>query len=114
MAISLNISTFSTVYLDKYGYLLPTEHWDRYVGALIARNIMPVSLTEDHWRIVEYLRQYYLKFGIVPPVKKLCRDTGFSLRLIHKLFPSGIAKGACKIAGIPSIVFSHPCTYYYP
>ncbi len=114
MVVSLNIFTIATAYLDEYGYLLPTEKWDRGVGKIIACEIMQVSLTEDHWRIVEYLRQYYLKFGIVPPVKKLCRDTGFSLRQIYNLFPPGIARGACRIAGIPSIVFRHPLTSLYP
>ncbi len=58
------------------------------------------EMTENHWRVVNCLRDYYLKFGIAPKVRKLCRETGFSLKEICAMFPSGPAKGACKIAGL--------------
>jgi len=101
-------------HLDEEGYLMPLETWDRNVGWLLAREVMPGKLTEDHWRVVEYIRRYYLKFDIVPPVRKLSRDTGFRLSSIYKLFPTGMAKGACRIAGIPSAVFNLPQTVLYP
>ena len=91
-----------------------SNKWNRYVGKVIVDGVVPGSLTEDHWRIIEYLQQYYLKFGSLPPIRKLCRDTGFSLRAIFKLFPSGIARGACVIAGIPSTAFHHPSMHLYP
>jgi len=34
-------------------------------------------------------------------VRKVCKNTGLSLKKIFELFPSGPAKGACKIAGLP-------------
>jgi len=37
-------------------------------------------MTEDHWKVVKYLRTYYLEFKIAPMVRKLCKETGFSLR----------------------------------
>ncbi len=110
--IILNI--IARAYLDEEGYLMPLERWDRNVGTLLAYGVVPGGLTEDHWKVVVYLRQYFLRFHIVPPIRKLCRDTGFSLTRIYKLFPSGISKGACRIAGIPSRVFAHPLTCLYP
>ena len=103
-----------TAYLDEEGYLLPLEGWDRNVGRLLARGVVPGGLTDDHWKIVEYLRYYYLVFGMVPPIRKLCRDTGIRLARIYKMFPTGVARGACRIAGIPGCVFLHPLTCYYP
>ena len=47
------------------------------------------------------LRNYYLQFGIAPMVRKVCKDTGFKLNQIYVLFPSGPAKGGCKLAGLP-------------
>ena len=49
---------------------------------------------------MNYLRDYYQKFGIAPMVRKLCKETGFKLKYIYELFPSGPAKGACKVAGL--------------
>jgi len=34
-------------------------------------------------------------------VRKVCKETGFKLKEIYDLFPSGPAKGACKLAGLP-------------
>jgi len=34
-------------------------------------------------------------------VRKMCKETGFKLNEIYTLFPSGPAKGACKLAGLP-------------
>ena len=59
------------------------------------------EMTEEHWKVVNYLRDYYLEFGIAPMIRKLCKETGFKLKQIYELFPSGPAKGACKIAGLP-------------
>ena len=47
------------------------------------------------------LRQYYADNGIAPMVRRLCKETGCSLQRIYELFPSGPAKGACKVAGLP-------------
>ena len=59
------------------------------------------ELTESHWKVINYLRNYYLQFGIAPMIRKLCKETGFKLNEIYQLFPSGPAKGACKLAGLP-------------
>ena len=88
--------------VDREGFMNDTEKWTSEIAEILAREEVPGGLTEDHWRIIVYLRQYYLEIGCVPPVRKIVRDTGYGLRQIQKLFPNGLAKGACRIAGIPS------------
>ena len=51
--------------------------------------------------MINYIRGYYLQFGIAPMIRKLCKESGFKLNEIYALFPSGPAKGACKLAGLP-------------
>jgi dissimilatory sulfite reductase related protein len=34
-------------------------------------------------------------------IRKVTKDTGFPLKRIYELFPTGPAKGACKLAGLP-------------
>ena len=58
------------------------------------------ELTEEHWKLIDYIREYYAQFGIAPMIRKMCKDTGFDLKKIYALFPSGPAKGACKLAGL--------------
>lgn len=93
----------STLNLDDDGFLRQPEIWTRDVAQLLAQGEVPGDLTEDHWKVVDYLRRYYLEFDGAPPVRMLRRDTGFNLQSICRLFPSGLTKGACRIAGIPRI-----------
>ncbi|MDQ7835963.1 MAG: TusE/DsrC/DsvC family sulfur relay protein [Humidesulfovibrio sp.] len=44
---------------------------------------------------------YYKKNGIAPMVRILSKVTGYKLKEIYELFPSGPGKGACKMAGLP-------------
>ena len=98
--------------VDEDGFMVETEAWTKDIAEILSREEVPAGLTKDHWAIIDYMRQYYLDCGSVPPVRMLSRDTGFALRRIKELFPHGLTKGACKIAGIPRIAIRP--SYLYP
>ena len=87
--------------VDEDGFITNPELWNQEVASALATTESVENMTESHWKIVNYLREYYLEFGIAPMIRKLCKQTGFSLKEIYELFPSGPAKGACKVAGLP-------------
>jgi len=87
--------------LDRDGYLVDADKWTREVAEILAQREAPQSLSEDHWRVIDFLRQYYLEMGSAPPVRLLARKTGLSLRDLKKLFPDGLARSACKYSGMP-------------
>jgi dissimilatory sulfite reductase related protein len=89
------------VELDEDGFLNDPADWNNDMAAYFATVEEVDALTEDHWKLINYLRDYFQKFGVAPMVRKLCKDTGFSLKEVYDLFPTGPAKGACKIAGLP-------------
>ena len=86
--------------VDEDGFMEEPEKWDEAVAAALATTEGVQELTEDHWKIVHYLRDYYAKYGIAPMIRKLCKESGYPLKQIYELFPSGPAKGACKVAGL--------------
>ena len=86
--------------VDEEGFLLKPESWSRDIAEILAEGETPGELTEDHWMIIDFMREYYLEFGCVPPVRMLARRTGLSLRRTKELFPKGLTHGACKYAGI--------------
>ena len=90
-----------SIEVDEDGFMAAPENWSESVAAAIATTEGVEGLTEEHWKVVNYLREYYLKFGVAPMIRKLCKETGFKLNKIYELFPSGPAKGACKVAGLP-------------
>ena len=91
-----------TFEVDDNGFIQETHRWNEEVAAALAATVGVDELTKDHWKVVHYLRNHYLEFEIAPMVRKLCKQTGFTLKKIYELFPTGPAKGACKVAGMPT------------
>ena len=79
--------------IDEDGFIQDPDQWDEAVAASLAITEGVDNLTEEHWVVVNYLRNYYLKFGIAPMIRKVCKETKFDLKKIYELFPSGPAKG---------------------
>jgi tRNA 2-thiouridine synthesizing protein E len=90
-----------SISVDEDGFMQEPESWTEDVAKALATTEGVADLAENHWKVVNYLRKYYLDFGVAPMIRKLCKETGFSLKEIYELFPSGPAKGACKVAGLP-------------
>jgi tRNA 2-thiouridine synthesizing protein E len=88
--------------LNEEGFLARSELWDQEIARFLARQAEGIEqLTEEHWKIINYIRNYYLQKGQAPVIRKMVNETGISLKHIYELFPSGPAKGACKVAGLP-------------
>jgi tRNA 2-thiouridine synthesizing protein E len=87
--------------VDDDGFMEEPDQWNDDVALVLASTEGVSELTEEHWVVVNYLREYYAQFGIAPMIRRLCRETKFTLQHIYQLFPSGPAKGACKVAGLP-------------
>lgn len=90
-----------TIEVDEDGFIQQPDLWDEEVALALAKTEGVEELTDDHWHLVKYLRDYYLEFGVAPMIRKVVKQTGFKLDRIYELFPSGPAKGACKAAGLP-------------
>ena len=87
--------------VDEDGFLCDPGQWSEAVAAALAKMEEVEELGEGHWKIIRYLRDYYRDFGVAPMIRKLCKETGFSLQEVYQLFPSGPATGHCKRAGLP-------------
>jgi TusE/DsrC/DsvC family sulfur relay protein len=87
--------------VDDNGFLQEPEKWNEDIAKAYAEKEGVTELTEGHWKVINYLREYYLQYGICPMVRKLRKRTGTSLQQLWELFPQGPAKSACKWAGVP-------------
>jgi TusE/DsrC/DsvC family sulfur relay protein len=91
-----------TYELNEDGFLQKPDEWNEAVALALAMAEEGLDeLTEEHWKVINYIRGYYLEKNLAPMVRKVCKNSGFSLKYIFELFPSGPAKGACKLAGLP-------------
>jgi tRNA 2-thiouridine synthesizing protein E len=68
---------------------------------LVKREEEVSSLTEGHEKVIAFIQEYYTKNGIAPMVRVLSKHTGYKLKEIYELFPTGPGKGACRMAGLP-------------
>ncbi len=91
-----------TIEVNEEGFLLRPEEWDDKVAEILAKEEEGLeALTDEHWTVIRYIREFYLENGNAPMVRSLCKASGLTLKRIYELFPSGPAKGACKLAGLP-------------
>jgi dissimilatory sulfite reductase related protein len=87
--------------LNENGFLQKPSDWSKEVAAAMALRDGTKELNASHWKVIDYLRDYYAANGICPMVRRLVKDCGFSLRQLYDLFPEGPANSACKWAGMP-------------
>jgi len=87
--------------LDKDGFMKDPGLWDDEIARAIADEEGINEMTEDHWKLVNFIREYWKENDIAPAVRLLCKETGLSVRQIFQLFSSGPARGACRVAGLP-------------
>ena len=92
---------------DNQGYLLDSTIWSESLAVEIAQ-LELVEMTESHWQVVFFVREFYLEFNTSPAIRALVKAMqkkyGAELvnsRYLYRLFPEGPAKQATKIAGLP-------------
>jgi tRNA 2-thiouridine synthesizing protein E len=86
--------------VDDEGFLTSPEQWDDDWVELVRLDEEIDELTEDHWDVLKALRAYQAERGLPPRVRDMTAVTGFKMKRIYDLFPSGPGKGACKMAGL--------------
>lgn len=92
---------------DKAGYLLNVDDWSLDLAKVIA-DIENIKMTDEHWEVVHFVREFYLEFNTSPAIRALVKAMQMkygadkvSSRYLQRLFPKGPAKQATKVAGLP-------------
>lgn len=87
--------------MDGDGFMLEPALWNEDVANAIAETDGITPLTENHWKVINIIRDTYNTKGEAPMVRTICKETGLKLKEIYELFPLGPARGACRVAGLP-------------
>ena len=97
-------TTTATYKVDDEGYLLDRGQWDEAFAEETARR-RGRTLTDAHWKVIRFVREYSQEFDYVPDygtlAKELRRDTGddgWTRAHLNKLFPDD---NPCRYAGLP-------------
>lgn len=85
---------------------LDLEGWSRDEGEKTAR-VEGVTMTDEHWQVVDFLRDYYLQHGRVSSGREMAEalEKAFESRgggrYLHSLYPKGPVAQGCRIGGVP-------------
>jgi tRNA 2-thiouridine synthesizing protein E len=89
--------------VDAEGYLVEPFDWNEEIAVELARQ-ENIELTEDHWDVLRFMREYYAEHQVAVDVRHVIKH------LAAKHWPRiaqhgvraipGYVKQACKIAGM--------------
>ena len=86
--------------VNDEGFLVDPDDWTEDLGAEFGR-LIGVEMTEDHWKLVTYLRQDYKAQGETPNLRRVSTQTGMPVKQLFTLFPGKPAKKMSYVAGVP-------------
>ena len=90
------------VHFDHEGFFWEATDWSEEVATILAQESGLANLTQTHWQVMRFFREYYFYHGRAPLNRHLKEGTALSLKALEGLFPGGIRLGARRLAGLPN------------
>ncbi|MCP4703759.1 MAG: TusE/DsrC/DsvC family sulfur relay protein [candidate division Zixibacteria bacterium] len=87
---------------NELGFLEDFELWNERFAYFVVQNWgLPDSLTDQHWKVIKYLRDFYSASKNIPSIYEVCKANDIGFDELDKLFPRGYRRGACRVSGLP-------------
>jgi tRNA 2-thiouridine synthesizing protein E len=86
--------------LNKEGFIENPRNWDTRFTEKYAEQ-MNVPLGPVHWKIIQFLRQYYDKHGLAPMLNLIRKELGYSRKELIEIFGVEKVRDICELAGLP-------------
>lgn len=90
----------TAVEVDDEGYLTDSTKWTEDMAGELAAGL-DITLTDEHWKVIRFMRGDYAENGDVPTLRKISKKSGVDMKGIYTLFPDGPVKKAAMISGLP-------------
>lgn len=85
---------------DEDGFLLDASNWTREGAQVIADFDDIGTLTDKHWKVIDYIRERFFAVGGMPVMRSVCKASGLEREEIKQMFG-----GCCQVwrlAGLPN------------
>ncbi|PKW26002.1 TusE/DsrC/DsvC family sulfur relay protein [Phycicoccus duodecadis] len=86
--------------VNDEGFLTDPQQWSEDLAPELAR-LAGLSLTEDHWRLIRFLREDHAARGETPTLRRVATATGTPVKELFALFPGKPAKKMAYVSGLP-------------
>jgi len=97
----------SNITTDPEGFLLDHHDWTPDIAIILAAKDH-IQLTDAHWFVIHFLRNFYQEFKHFPTMRvlvKLLKENNppfeVTSQTLYALFPDGVLKQGAKFAGLP-------------
>jgi len=88
------------VQFDQEGFMTNKTQWTKDIAVAIAEIEGIETLTENHWKVIDYCRITGEQTGKSPTLRTITDGAGVTTKELFTLFPKGPAKKVAKIAGL--------------
>lgn len=89
------------VHVDDEGFLTEYDEWSKELAETLASNIGIDALTDDHWKVIDFLRSDYVEQGETATLRRVATVGGIPTKSLFQLFPKKPARKMSYIAGLP-------------
>lgn len=102
----LDINKATTTRDDPEGNMFGLAHWSPLFAKRQAE-AEGIFLSDEHWAIINYLRERYRGHGDARSAREILRELeekfsdGHGRGILYELFPGGPVSQASRIAGLP-------------
>ena len=86
--------------VNDEGFLTRPEQWSDDLGRELGR-LIGIELTDEHWRLVHFLREDFASQGETATLRRVSTRTGIPVTSLFTLFPGKPAKKMAYVAGLP-------------
>jgi TusE/DsrC/DsvC family sulfur relay protein len=90
----------ATIDVNEEGYMTNRAQWNRDIAVALAQEL-GITLTEAHWKVLEFIDRDFKEKGVVPGMRRLNKVGNVPTKDLYALFPDGPIKKAAKISGYP-------------
>jgi len=94
------VPVLTDIKFDVEGFMVDKSQWTKEIAEEIARREGIETLTEAHWKIIDFCRKTGEETGKAPTLRTITDGTGISTKELFALYPKGPAKKVAKISGL--------------
>ena len=85
---------------DEEGFMSNPNDWNKDIAQTLALDIGIDSLSERHWKVIDFCREDYSAKGEAPGLRRISQQAEVPTKEIYKLFPKGPAKKVAYVSGL--------------
>lgn len=89
-----------TVQVNDEGFMTNPAEWDKDIAVELAKEEGIETLTEAHWKVIDFCRKEGAGSGKSPTLRQITTGTGLTTKELFTLYPKGPAKKVAHISGL--------------